>query len=327
MKRTPKWLAAGLLSVALLAACQGNPHKGEQYILVSTNINIPYWQQVKAGFTDSAAVIKVKAEMMGPTAYAPEEELKAFQDAVAAHPDGILVSVARPGVLRDAINAAVDAGIPVICVDSDSPQSKRLQFIGTNNYRAGIESANQMAVLLHERGQVLVVSIPGQDNQEERARGVADAFKKYPFLSVYKVVDDSGNSQTATQLVYGLLQNHERFDGVICLEASGGTGVAKALDQAGMSGKIPIVAMDANPETLDLISKGAIAATIAQKPYTMGYYGLRFLDDLHHNDVHEFPDWRTAPVSPLPAFVDTGTVDVNTQNLQDFLAAIQRPKV
>ena len=76
--------------------------------------------------------------------------------------------------------------------------------------------------------------------------------------------------------------------------------------------------MDANPETLDGISKGVIAATIAQKPYTMAFYGLRFLDDLHHNSVHEFTDWRTAPASPLPASLDTGTtvVDVSLDRVR-----------
>ena len=51
----------------------------------------------------------------------------------------------------------------------------------------------------------------------------------------------------------------------------------------------------------------------------MSYYGLRFLDDLHHNLVHEFKDWRTAPISPLPALVDTGTGVVDKQNVENFI--------
>jgi hypothetical protein len=53
----------------------------------------------------------------------------------------------------------------------------------------------------------------------------------------------------------------------------------------------------------------------------MSFYGLRFLDDLHHNIVHEFKDWRTAPASPLPTRVDTGTAVVDQKNLAEFQAA------
>jgi ribose transport system substrate-binding protein len=88
-----------------------------------------------------------------------------------------------------------------------------------------------------------------------------------------------------------------------------------------LDGKIPIVAMDKSPETLDFIAQGAIAATVSQKSYTMAFYGLRFLDDLHHNIVHEFKDWQTAPVSPLPSRVDTGTAVIDASNLAAFRAA------
>jgi hypothetical protein len=54
----------------------------------------------------------------------------------------------------------------------------------------------------------------------------------------------------------------------------------------------------------------------------MAFYGLRFLDDLHHNAVHEFKDWRTAPASPLPARVDTGTALINASNLAGFRSAM-----
>jgi ribose transport system substrate-binding protein len=107
----------------------------------------------------------------------------------------------------------------------------------------------------------------------------------------------------------------------VCVEASGGPGAAEALHRLNLDGKIPIVAMDKTPETLDFIAQGVIAATVSQKPYTMAFYGLRFLDDLHHNIVHEFKDWQTAPVSPLPTRVDTGTAIIDASNLAAFRAA------
>ncbi|PYU99308.1 MAG: sugar ABC transporter substrate-binding protein [Acidobacteria bacterium] len=292
---------AALFSVVLLAACEKSLHeKDERYVFVATNISLPYWQDAKAGFMESAQVLGVKGEFSGPSTYAPDEELKTFQNAAATHPAGIVVSPARPGIFKDAIDKAIEEGVPVVCADSDSPASHRILFIGS----------------------VVLLTIHDQYNLDERLRGVQEELKKYPYVTFYKVYDDRGDPQVAEQGVSEILQNKESFDAILCLEASGGPGAAKALARFGLSGKIPIVAMDANPETLDGISKGVIVATVAQKPYTMAFYGLRFLDDLHHNSVHEFKDWRTAPASPLPAVLDTGTSVIDTRNVDDFRNAL-----
>jgi len=59
----------------------------------------------------------------------------------------------------------------------------------------------------------------------------------------------------------------------------------------------------------------------------MAFYGVRFLDDLHHNVVHEFKDWATAPAPPLPVFVDTGTAIIDQGNLAAFRKALsEHPK-
>src|ERR1051326_3520334 len=134
------------LTVVLLASCEKPLHeKSERYVFIANNISLPYWQETKAGFTDSARVLHVKAEFAGPASYSPEEQLKVFQDTLASKPSGILVSPARPGPFKDAIDNAVKQGIPVICVDSDSPQSRRVMFIGTDNYRAGLDSGKRLA--------------------------------------------------------------------------------------------------------------------------------------------------------------------------------------
>ena len=312
-----------LFALVPLASCEKPFHdKEERYVFVATNVSLPYWQEAKAGFMESAHVLGVKGEFSGPNTYAPDEELKVFESVAATHPAGIVVSPGRPDIFKDAIAKAIQDGIPVLCADSDSPGSRRVLFIGTDNYRAGLKSGKLMADVLHEHGRVLLLTINGQFNLDERLRGVQDALKKYPYVTFYKVYDDRGDARVAEQEVSQVIESKENVTGILCLEASGGPGAAKALARFEMSGKVPIVAMDANPETLDGISKGVIAATIAQKPYTMGFYGLRFLDDLHHNSVHEFTDWRTAPASPLPASLDTGTTVIDPKNVDDFRNAL-----
>jgi len=308
---------------ATLAACQEPYHqKEEQYYLISANINLPYWQEAEAGLRDAATGMGVKAEMDGPATFSPKEELDSFQKAAALHPAGILVSVTNQEMLKPAIDAAVLQGIPVICIDADAPDSHRVMFVGTDNFRAGQESARRMADILKGQGQIVIVTVPGQPNLDERVRGVTEALKKYSGMKIAQTIDDKGDPRAANDGISALIAKKEKIDGVICLEASGGSGVAEALHRTDMTGKIAIVSFDKDPETLDFVEKGAITATVAQKPYLMAYYGLKFADDLHHNAVHEFKDWRTAPAAPMPAWVDTGTAIIDKNNLAAFREAL-----
>ena len=315
----------------LLASCAPSYHdQNERYVFVAFNTSLPYWQEAAAGLEDSANQLGVTAELTGPANFSTNEEVTAFQQAVAQKPAGILLSASNPEAFRDGINSAIEQGIPVICVDADSPESRRITFVGTDNFRAGQESGKRMGELLKGKGNVVIITIPGQYNLGERVRGVEDALKKYPGVKITKTIDDKGDPRIAYDAITPLLQGKDKPDGIIGLEASGGAGAADALHRIDLDGKIPIVAFDKDPETLDWIQRGAITATVAQKPYVMAYYGIKFLDDLHHNAVHDFKDWKTGPASPMPAWVDTGTAVIDKNNLaafRDALASHTRPPI
>ncbi|MGB2898660.1 MAG: substrate-binding domain-containing protein [Candidatus Acidiferrum sp.] len=312
-----------LVGAALIASCAKPYHKeNERYVFVATNINLPYWQEAQAGFLDAAKALGVKGELIGPATYDPDAEVGMFRQIVEQHPAGICLSAARPEVFQAEVDKAMAQGIPVICVDADVPNSKRVLYIGTDNFKAGRESLRRMAALVPGRGNIVVITIPGQRNLDDRVAGVADALKNFPAIKLTKILDDQGDTRRAFDQVSELIQKKEKVDGIICLEATGGSGAAEALHRFNMEGKVPIVAFDNDPETLDWIDRGAITATITQKPYVMSYYGLRFLDDLHHNAVHQFSDWRTALAAPMPTFVDTGTVVVDKYNLKVYREAL-----
>jgi ribose transport system substrate-binding protein len=302
----------------------------EHYYFVAANVNLPYWQEAEAGFLDAAANLKVRAELIGPATYDPGAEASMFRDIVDKQPppSGICLSAARPEFFRAEIDRAMAAGIPVICVDADVPESRRVLYIGTDNVRAGRESVKRIAALA-PKGNIVVITIPGQRNLDDRLAGVADALKNYPSLKLMPLVDDKGDWRSAFDQISDMILKKQKIDGIICLEATGGPGAADALSRFDMAGKVPIVAFDKDPKTLELIDKGAISSTIAQKPYVMSYYGLKLLDDLHHNAVKEFKDWRTAPSPPAPSWVDTGTAFVDKSNLAAFreaMAALPKPQ-
>ena len=309
------------LAVIGLASCQTPYHdQEERYVFVASNVNLPYWQEAQAGLTDAAKQLGVKSELTGPEKFDPQEQLRAFQKVVESKPAGIMISVTRPELFQDAINAAIAQGIPVITVDSDAPNSRRVMFVGTDNFRAGGESAKRMADILKGQGQVVVITIPGQLNVDERLRGVNETLKKYPGIKIVQAIDDKGDPRVANDNIAALLKAKAKIDGIISLEASGGSGAAEALHRLDV--KIPIVGFDKDPETLDWIDRDGITATVTQKPYVMAYYALKFADDLHHNAVHDFKDWRTAPAPPMPTFVDTGTAVVDKSNAKVFREAL-----
>jgi ribose transport system substrate-binding protein len=311
-----------LLLISLLSC--GGPHdQDEKYFLISTNVKIPYWQAGSAGLFQAAQQLKVRSEFAGPDSYDPKAEQQSFRQAVQERASGILISVADPGLLKDDIDQAVAAGIPVVTVDSDAPASKRLFFIGTDNYHAGEIGGQRLAKEINGKGNVVVFTIPEQANLKERLRGYRDALEAFPQIKITRVVDMKGDSRvafdSATEVLGG--DKKEHTDAFVCLEALAGKEVATVLSQHGVKDKV-VLAMDTDEDTLSWIQKGVIAATISQKPYTMSFVGLKMLDDLHHHKLNSLTaDWARDSFAPIPAFVDTGSSLIDKTNVDALIAA------
>ncbi len=308
-------------TLVLLAGCDRH-QKSEQYFLIATNIDLPYWQTASDGLEKAAQQYGVTAEMDGPSTFDPQGEVQAFRSAVAKKPAGILVSVADANLMTPEIDSAVAAGIPVITIDSDAPDSKRLYFIGTNNLQAGRMGGERVARQLNGKGNVVFFSMPGQPNLDERLKGYEDAFSKYPGINIVEIFDMKGNSGTAMDKAQEYLARtgKNKVDGFICLEASAGKDVAEAFRRSNATGRV-LVAMDVDQATLYLVKQGVIDSTISQKPYTMALYGLKALDDVHHYPVKAMNiNYRLDPFSPFPTFVDTGVSLVDRTNVDNVLA-------
>jgi ribose transport system substrate-binding protein len=314
-----------LLAALLSTLGCGRHDSDEKYFLVADNIQVPYWQEAKAGFMTASDQLRVKAKFVGPDTYDPKAQLKAFQDAVAQKPAGILISVTDPGVLMFDIDKAIAAGIPVITMDSDAPVSKRLFFVGTNNYQAGLVGGKRLAEELKDKGNVVFFTMPGQANLGERLRGYREALARFPEVHVVRVVDIAGDPRVAFDTTDQILgKERDKVNAFVCLEAQAGREVATVLNNRNVHDKV-VIAMDTDADTLDWIDKGMIAATIAQKPYTMSMVGLHLLDDLYHNKLPRLDvDWSKDTFAPIPAFVDTGTALIDKGNLQAFRDAAKK---
>ena len=305
-----------------LLSC-GSAHSGDEfYIFIAANVQVPYWKAAAAGFSNAASTLKVRSDVEGPQSYDPKAERDALDQAVQKKATGILLAVTDPSVLKDSINKAIAAGIPVITIDSDAPASKRLFFIGTNNYGAGFTGGKRLAQELKGKGNVVVFTMPDQANMEDRLHGYKDALAPSPGIKISRVVDIQGDPRiafdTTTQIIG---KERDKVDAFVCLEAQSGKEVAGVLNSYHVTGKV-VMAMDTDQETLDWIQKGGIAATIAQKPYTMTFVGLQMLDDLYHHKPPSLDvDWSKDSYAPIPSFVDTGTGLIDKSNVEAFMQA------
>src|SRR3984893_4891688 len=182
---------------AVLVGCSSSKHDpGETYYLVAANIKVPYWQTAAAGLIRSAKDLGVAAEVVGPDTYDPNAQHEAFQHAVGKKPAGMMVQATDVKLLQPDIDAAVQQGIPVIALDSDAASSKRLLFVGTNNHQAGLMGGRLAAKLIGGKGNVIMYTIPGQPNLEERLHGYKDAFSESPGMKIERVVDMKGDEGT-----------------------------------------------------------------------------------------------------------------------------------
>lgn len=325
--RTSALIVLSALAAASLIGC-GRHSRSERFYLVASNTKLAYWQSAAAGLDKAAAEYGVHAELRGPEDFDPKGEVADFRSVVALKPTGILVSVEDPVLMQPEIDAALAAGVPVITLDSDAPSSHRLFFIGTNNREAGRLGGETLKEKLNDRGNVVVFTMPGQPNLDDRLQGYNDILAGSPAIHIVAIEDIHGDPAAAFDKTQQYLAHtgKDRVDAFICLEASAGKEVGEVLRRGNVKDRI-VVAMDVDKDTLNMVKSGVITATIAQKPFTMAYVGVKMLDDIYHDPLPSLTrNYEADPFAPVPAFVDTGSAVVNADNVDRFIQASQQKR-
>lgn len=292
-------------------------NEDEVYYTVGMHINIPYWQDHKKGLEGAAAELGVKAVFTGESGNDAANQVTIFDQVVAKNPAGILVSPIDPDALTPSINKAIDQGIPVVCIDSDAENSKRLTYFGTGNYQAGWKAAEILAEAVGEKGEVGLLTIPGIYCLDERQRGFEECIEaNYPDMEVVSVQNDEGDPSKAASVTAQMLQAKPNLVGIFGDDAASGVGAAAALREAGKIGDIKVVAFDKDSAVLDLVEEGVIEATMVQRTYTMSYYATKFLYDYNHERIKMASDMTG--INPLPKIVDTGIMVVTAEEAAKF---------
>jgi ribose transport system substrate-binding protein len=298
-------------------ASAAKPAKDQLYIEVSALGSLDYFYDHKLGMQLAGKALGVKTEYVGPADYDMNAMVTMLEQAIAKKPNGLVVVGFEPS-LNAVVDKAVEAGIPVVTVDADLPGSKRVAFVGTGNYQAGVEGGRKLLSLIGNKGKVALMTKPGQSNLEERVAGYRAALGEAKDVELVQVADTQSDPNVAAQAAATLLQKFPDLAGIGCVEAAGGAGSATAVKEAGKAGQVKIVAMDRGNDVLQHIKEGTISATVAQQTALMPFYATQILYNLANTNIPISSDNARAQITGAPAVIDTGVVIVDKTN-SDYL--------
>jgi simple sugar transport system substrate-binding protein len=235
----------------------------------------PFWSVVANGVHDAAADLGVRAEYQAPGSFDMVEMNNLIDAAVASGPSGLVVSIPDGDALESAIRAAVNAGIPVISVNSGGDVYKNLGVlvhVGQPEYDAGFAAAERMGAagvsqalcVNHEVGNVAL---------DVRCQGLADALGAAGGAVEVLAVDLSDPDDTQ-QRVAGALSADLEIDGILTLGPAGAGPTLAALRETGRLGEITFGAFDLSPSVLDAVRDGEMLFAIDQQQYLQGYLAV-----------------------------------------------------
>lgn len=247
----------------------------------------PVFQAARTGAFDAARDIEaeygVKINIRWETPSDEDAQIQAqkINQLVAAGVDGITVSCTDAAVLTPAINDAVDAGVEVVCFDSDAPESKRFAYYGIDDVEAGREVMRQLAEAMDGTGVVAILAgNQAAPNLQARVRGVVEEAAKHPDISIGYTFYHPETAADAASKVQQEQQAHSDITGWAMV---GGWPLftTNALD--GVYEVAKVVSVDHLKEQLDYVRDGQVQALIGQDCYGWGYQTVMMLFDKVHN--------------------------------------------
>ncbi len=184
MKRLVALVLVLVLALAL-ASCGGGGSSADakKYkIGVIYTANSAFWTSVgdgaaaKAEELNATGKYNITTYATGPAETGTSAQVQLFEDFVSQGYDGIIVAVSDPATLNNKIDEAIDKGIMVVTMDTDAPDSKRLCFVGTDNYNYGVLQGETCVEVMGNTGKLIGFNAcPETLGQAQRTKGIQDA--------------------------------------------------------------------------------------------------------------------------------------------------------
>lgn len=296
MMKDKKWLAGMMICIVVLVylfigfarysgkigsivkELQGQPASGESryhIVLIEQERYHPYWEMVEKGAAEAAEKYGIDIEFTGPVRNNMEEQLNLLEKAIAARVDAIIVQGLNEERFTPVIDKAVRRGIPVVTIDTDAPDSRRLAYVGTDNLAAGERLGRLVVETTGGTGKIgVIIGSDQAANQLQRLDGLKRIVAEHEGLEIVDVRSSNISHMEAIQQAANMLRNHPEINIMVGTSATDALGVLQA---AKNRDDLTIIGFDNQKETLEAIRKGEIEATVAQQPFLMGDTAVRLL--------------------------------------------------
>lgn len=265
--------------VILLAGCsKSSQSSGPAKTKLSfiTNVSADFWVYAEAGARAAERELGDIEVIFRSGDGTTTKQKQIVDDLLAAGVKGVAISpTSATNQIRMINDWATDAH--VICVDSDSPDSNRITYLGTDNVAAGRQLGRLAIEALPAGGKVMIfVGIKDQQNAIERYQGFAEAIAGSG-IEIIDLRTDGADAAKARANAEDTLTAHPDIKALVGLWSYNAPACLEAVKAAGLVGQVKVLAFDEAPKTLEAIDAGEIYGTVVQNPYKFGYDSMQLL--------------------------------------------------
>lgn len=211
-----------------------------------------YWNTCVDGMQKAAEDIGgIDIQVVGPTQVDTTQFIKDLDSTIASKVDGIMIMCYDESMIGASIDNAVTAGIPVVTIDTDGPNTKRAAYYGTANYDAGIMAGEKMVELTGGTAKIIVSTADlSASNMKDRLDGFLSVISQHPDMQVLTTVTAADVLEGA-EVSQQFLTAYPDVTALYYCEGQGPKGLCQTLQERDMVGKLTIVTFDEDKELLD----------------------------------------------------------------------------
>jgi len=300
-----------LLTAAALSGCREQPPSRASAPSVSEAKSAPartfgiiypmadaYYEAVTESAARAAEAAGVRLIIKAPDEANLEQQIRMMETMIKQGVDGIAISPIHSDMLAPVIDKAVEAGIPVICFESDAPDSRRLSYIGTDNIRAGERMGAAIDGLLKGRGMILVsTGFSDSLHLRERLEGFLGYIHRETDIDVLEVRYNQGIPGQALTDLEGMIDDHPHFDAFVALDFVSGS--ASVLVWKAMGLNRYALTFGLMPDISEAMRNGQITMAISLNEH---HWGALIVEQLvKAGNGEEIPEFLDTGISLLDA--------------------------
>ena len=235
-----------------------------------------FYISMQCGIEAAAEAAGATVEVQGPEKFDPTLQKPIVDAVVASQPDALLIAPTDVTAMQAPIQAAADAGIKVVLVDTTlEDPSMAVSQIASDNEGGGAAAFEAIQAAHPEGGKVLVVSVdPGISTTDARAKGFEDAVAEDSNFESLGVEYSHNEPAEAARIVTAALQANPDIVGIFAANLFAAEGSATGIQQAGKQGEVTVVGFDAGPAQVEALQNDVVQALVAQEPATIGTDGV-----------------------------------------------------